>query len=229
MDMMQNGIDQNELSVSQEELSLMYIRAQAARTCDNLMNKVSYYFTSAEMRSLAALFSRDADTRITMPWGIYRGSDAAERCFVKDYPDRDDPARVEELKGRLVVDNFCTPVIEVAGDGETARGAWVCPGVATFARNGKGEGYWSWKKAAADFRLEDGEWKIWHLAVYVCFNTPYAEDWGSSRKELFVPASVSADEPAPAQYYYAADAVLPDDEPEPPLPYGTWAEVAPGY
>ncbi|MBN1627442.1 MAG: nuclear transport factor 2 family protein [Deltaproteobacteria bacterium] len=61
-----------------------------------------------------------------------------------------------------------TPVIEVAGDGNTAKGIWYSIGLSvngevsangqTNVRTG-----WMWEKYAVDFVKEDGKWKIWHL------------------------------------------------------------------
>jgi hypothetical protein len=61
-----------------------------------------------------------------------------------------------------------TPVIEVAGDGKTAKGIWYSIGLAvrgSVDENGNtsvGTG-WMWEKYGVDFIKEDGGWKIWHL------------------------------------------------------------------
>ena len=61
-----------------------------------------------------------------------------------------------------------TPVIEVAGDGKTAKGIWYSIGLAVNG-NVSADGQasistgWMWEKYAVDFVKEDGEWRIWHL------------------------------------------------------------------
>jgi hypothetical protein len=61
-----------------------------------------------------------------------------------------------------------TPVIEVAGDGKTAKGIWYSIGLAvngnvsTDGQTSISTG-WMWEKYAVDFAYEDGKWKIWHL------------------------------------------------------------------
>jgi len=61
-----------------------------------------------------------------------------------------------------------TPVIEVAGDGKTAKGIWYSIGLAVNGNIGA-DGKtsistgWMWEKYAVDFVKEDGKWKIWHL------------------------------------------------------------------
>jgi hypothetical protein len=70
--------------------------------------------------------------------------------------------------GEYVMHTQETPVIEVAGDGKTAKGIWYSIGLAvrgSVGTDGKttiGTG-WMWEKYAADFAYENGEWKIWHL------------------------------------------------------------------
>jgi hypothetical protein len=72
-----------------------------------------------------------------------------------------------------------TPIIEVAGDGKTAKGIWESPGLHMTAsvKDGKitKQGGWFWEKYAADFVKEDGKWKIWHIAMYY-ENTPPSWD-----------------------------------------------------
>jgi hypothetical protein len=61
-----------------------------------------------------------------------------------------------------------TPVIEVSGDGKTAKGIWYSIGLSVNG-NVSAEGQtsvstgWMWEKYAVDFAYEDGKWKIWHL------------------------------------------------------------------
>jgi hypothetical protein len=61
-----------------------------------------------------------------------------------------------------------TPVIEVAGDGKTAKGLWYSIGIGVRASVKNDGTYtksteWMWEKYAVDFIKEDGKWKIWHL------------------------------------------------------------------
>lgn len=61
-----------------------------------------------------------------------------------------------------------TPVIEVAGDGKTAKMLCYSIGLSirgTVDENGNESksSSWMWEKYAVDFVKEDGEWKIWHL------------------------------------------------------------------
>jgi len=69
--------------------------------------------------------------------------------------------------------NFLTtPIIEIAGDGKTAKGIWYSPGVnivGSVRDGGKTgmKGEWRMTKYAVDFAKEDGKWKIWHIKIFL--------------------------------------------------------------
>jgi len=74
-----------------------------------------------------------------------------------------------------------TPIIEVAGDGKTAKGMWYSPGMGLMAQLRGGDanvgGVFFWEKYAGDFVKEDGQWKIWHLQMAYDFTPPLPEIW----------------------------------------------------
>jgi hypothetical protein len=110
----------------------------------------------------------------------------------------------------LRVNGLTTPVIEVAGDCETARAVWLCPGLEGTTP--------TWTKYACDFKKQDGEWKIWHLHAYGLTT-------GLEIKESFTPrikAENGADKPPTTSWEYSGAAKYIPLEPEPPKPYATW-------
>jgi hypothetical protein len=110
----------------------------------------------------------------------------------------------------LHLNALTTPVIEVAGDGETARAVWVCPGMEGMTP--------AWMKYGCDFKKQDGEWKIWHLHVYGLAT-------GLEAKAIFTPnieADHGADKPPTTSWEYSNTAAYIPLEPEPPKPYATW-------
>jgi len=68
-----------------------------------------------------------------------------------------------------VMHTSTTPVIEIAGDGMTAQGAWYSPGVGIMPIYEDGkihlQAMMFFEKYGGDFVLEDGVWKIWHLQM----------------------------------------------------------------
>ena len=86
-----------------------------------------------------------------------------------------------------------TPLIEIAGVGQTAQAMWYTPGYIC----GHGgpmdpddaplDGQWMYERYAIDFIKEDGEWKIWHFFVGTDLGCtagePYAERKPQPRPE----------------------------------------------
>jgi hypothetical protein len=103
-----------------------------------------------------------------------------------------------------------TPVIEIAGDGETARAVWISPGLEGTDP--------AWMKFGCDFKKQEGEWKIWHLHVYGLMT-------GSEAKNTFTPniePGNGADKAPTTNWEYSKQAVFIPYEPEPPQPYEKW-------
>ncbi|MBT0670656.1 nuclear transport factor 2 family protein [Novosphingobium profundi] len=71
--------------------------------------------------------------------------------------------------GEWVMHTSTTPVIEIAGDGKTAQGAWYSPGAGVMPVYEDGkihlQAMMFWEKYGGDFVKEDGVWKIWHLQM----------------------------------------------------------------
>src|SRR5262249_36136111 len=87
-----------------------------------------------------------------------------------------------------------TPVIEVAGDGKTAKGVFMSFGnvSGTMVAGGKATSQWTQEKYGMDFVKENGRWKIWHLRTYVDFYVPTDKSW-------LDPTANSAAAPPPSQ------------------------------
>ena len=132
--------------------------------------------------------------------------------------------------------SLTTPIIEVAGDGKTAKGFWYTPGWQADIRDGKGNSIWTYEKYAIDFVKEDGKWKIWHFHVYNDWDVPMGEDLAQYAIEK---AKNTGEMPARqvqeeiASYYKAVDfnesysPTRPPNplKPRPPEPYCTFSET----
>jgi hypothetical protein len=86
--------------------------------------------------------------------------------------------------GEWAIHMQTTPIIEVAGDGKTAKGVWYTPGVRNTAvfDDGKVEvqGAWFMERYAVDFVKEDGKWKIWHFQN---LGDPEPPGWGVQKTQ----------------------------------------------
>jgi hypothetical protein len=62
----------------------------------------------------------------------------------------------------MIMHTLTTPIIEVAGDGKTAKGMWYSPGQVTeVGQDGKPMAMWMWEKYGADF---ERRWQVETLA-----------------------------------------------------------------
>lgn len=86
--------------------------------------------------------------------------------------------RENEGVGTMIMHTLTTPIIEVAGDGKTAKGMWYSPGQVTeVGGDGRPMAMWMWEKYGVDFVKEDGKWKLWHIHMYTDFAVPPGRSW----------------------------------------------------
>jgi hypothetical protein len=150
----------------------------------------------------------------------------------KIFPQLKDEPEDELPFGVQILHTLTTPVIEVAEDGETAKGVWLSPGHVTFPMNGRLQAYWHWDRYAVDFIKEEGKWKIWHLFVGKDFTTPYEKSWVNSVLDSESPPQL---EEAPGfpkpnakslhSYSEYSPFKVAEYKPRPPEPYRTFSET----
>jgi hypothetical protein len=156
---------------------------------------------------------------------VWDGAESVQRLYtdVHNYleKERTDP------RGTMMQHTLTTPVIEVAGDGKTAKGVWISPGHETQRIGDDLQAYWCWVYYGVDFVKEDGEWKIWHHHVYLIFQTPYEKSWVEASEFPAVAEKLDdrlkPDRPNTYDWRYTTTG-LPEYEPAPPDPYETWDE-----
>lgn len=212
-------------------------RLQAFEDCRNLMGAYATCWSDNRTEDIAGMFAEREDCSLEMPWGRYDGKKGVVRCFTEDHLDVRRGDNKTWLNGAYSMHFETTPLIEVAGDGQTARGVFISHGFETYATRNRREDYrgrtfWHWGKLGVDFILEDGQWKFWHFRLCPLVFTEYGKSWeehkkydGFGRKN-----SPAIDGPGPHPVYeWSAGELVPRDMPGLPEPYGTFAEVAPGY
>lgn len=176
-------------------------RAVATIQIQNLMSKHEYYHAAAfnlqEVEDLwvaedgpnaktAAFFSpawvMQGVATVKAAYGEGHAGDVqtAFKALQEAYPELADldPATAD-IGGEFAMHTSTTPIIEIAGDGQTAKGYWYSPGIGlTPHANGKSVTVGSiffWEKYAGDFIKENGEWKIWHLGMSYDFTPSFPE------------------------------------------------------
>ncbi|ABP64430.1 hypothetical protein Saro_3570 (plasmid) [Novosphingobium aromaticivorans DSM 12444] len=100
-------------------------------------------------------------------------------------------------KGKLIFHYLASPLIEVAADGQTAKGLFVMAGVESgltdpeaaklapdfmYAKDVLVDGKRVWMheimaKYGVDFIRQDGQWKIWHFHCYEVARNPQGLGW----------------------------------------------------
>jgi len=111
----------------------------------------------------------------------------------------------EQLQpGVLRMHTMFTPVIEIAGDGQTAKGVWDSFGPEVGGPND--EGGWFQAKYGVDFVKENGVWKIWHLQVYPIFTTTYHKSITETARERLAKAEQPGGTPPPGVFRAPAGA-----------------------
>lgn len=125
-----------------------------------------------------------------------------------------------------------TPLVEVAADGKTAKGLWQVMGADNSVTEYGPLSTWNWGYVAADFVLEEDEWKIWHLQEFTELDAPVATSWVKESPYAQLPefAELAAlTVPAPTVAAKLYEVYSPEREytapPRMPEPYGTFADT----
>jgi hypothetical protein len=195
-------------------------RLEDAREIENLMAKYAYLHTAGRHEDTAELFAKKTPgVRVDLA-GVYEGTEGVRRAMVKTHQSMN-----VGKPGFLFVHTQTTPVIEVAGDGKTAKGVWMSPGLET-RKNAAGEfvAYWLWGHYGVDFVKEDGRWKFWHFHVYPFMIAPYDKSWTDPASLIqLLPNGAKPDKPPTASSMYTTTSEIRYD-PVPPEPYETFDE-----
>ena len=194
-------------------------RWEHIRAIENLVGKMTYYGIHCwDYKIWDEMWAKKAeDVTLGFNNGYYKGAEAIEGYYKATMellklrtevvkaanPDKFEGKRVEEIfgAGSLDVNNFTTPIVELAEDMQTAKGLWYYmrgntnydeTGIATYHQ-------WGWM--GIDFIYEDGAWKIWHMVNAEDLNFRAGTTW------------VEKAEPLPVLPEYAAIADFKFPEP----------------
>jgi hypothetical protein len=143
--------------------------------------------------------------------------------------------------GTWGVNSPTNPIIEVAGDGKTAKGIWESngPSLSSSVVDGKLEvhGTWFWRTYALDFVKEDGQWKIWHMNIVYDISTPLNAEYGMDYTKYRPPERREGGggdssgglpgptRPNPNPYKNWSPTRVPDPQPRIPEPYCTFSDT----
>lgn len=148
-------------------------RLTAYREIQNLMGRLTAALNFQRADEMLTYFALDkADVSLEYAdEGVFEGREAVE-AVVRDII-------VKPLAPGYMLDmQLTTPMIEVAGDGLTARGLWWCPGIGAEVDNRpEPQAVWNWGMVGADFIFENEQWKVWHLHYFRFIRCDYHKGW----------------------------------------------------
>ena len=154
------------------------------RAIQNLMVKFfsQDYLLRREKDMYKNYWSKADDVCLAVNDGAYKGKDAVKGYYKaieertklessliqKKYPTRLGDKTPEEVYGAGIMDMkaLTAPVVEIAGDNQTAKGIWTIHGMNTKLTPGGQVSDWERGYVAADFVWEGDTWKVCHL-LYV--------------------------------------------------------------
>jgi hypothetical protein len=158
----------------------MLERLEWRRDIRNLMGRISAdYSVREESQIFQRYWSGRDDVSLGVNDGWYVGSQAvsayyaalgeeialASKCVQSDFPEKLSGTPDDELYGvgAMAYIPFDSQVIEIADDGQTAKGLFNIRGSYSRVTPSGPIAYWLFGWAAVDYVLEDGQWKIWHM------------------------------------------------------------------
>ena len=196
----------------------------------NLMGRYEFLTTANLFTETVDLFAKTVPQKIEIgPLGVWDGMDAAWRCF-HGFHNWTSKVGVP-IEGQMMQHMLATPIIEVAGDGATAKGVWMSPGHEARVLDGKLTAMWVWGTYGVDFIKEDAQWKIRNNHVYLNIITPFDVPWTAEKPgdagdigDIFppgLPDEYKPNRPSTYTWMYSPSAVM-ELVPVPPEPHDTY-------
>ena len=220
-------------------------RLEGRNAVENLMARYCWALSRGQWADIVDCFAlKTPDVRIDVGWGIYEGAEAIKKLFLDEHRMSMGDWSPSGLRpGRAGVGVDASAVIEVAEDGETAKGVWEHLGTSAtkvsfrdgfFTEPGEEKGLakagWGGFRRAADFIKEDGEWKIWHYTVHGVFSTTWDQDWSQIEnpeepfEHSWLPDELKPNKPSIHPLWLYTPDKRAQTIPAPPKPYKTFDE-----
>ena len=173
-------------------------RWEDRRDIKNLMGKyVASLLLKKEKTMFASFWSKQDDICLGVNEGYYQGPEAIKGFYeaidkytvatrdllVKLFPKETEGKTLDELYGigPFELKSINNPVIEIATDGETAKGMWGCYGNSTTVTTRGPASNWIFATYAADFIREGDQWRLWHLLYLEDVNSPQGHNWSEGK------------------------------------------------
>ena len=195
------------LAVTDEDLARVEALAQRAvdiQAVENIMSRhVMYHCYGEHREEMENIWVQEPENQATASFGqnagFYVGYATIWDAYVTEHDttwmssirnyleyagiDASDMTEEELLDiyggvGQLILHVTTTAMIEIADDGQTARGFWYSPGMIADANSSLGA-VSCFEAYGVDFVKEEDGWKIWHLHMFTDFMGSFYVDLGS--------------------------------------------------
>ena len=179
-------------ALSLEEVAALAQRAMDVQAVENIMNRhVLYHCYGEHKAEMEEIWVQEYENQMTASFGQNQGFMVGYGSIWDGYVTGHDESWLTSAKrycanndidvsgwtdeqilevyggvGQLLLHVTTTAIIEIAEDGQTAKGYWYSPGM--IAESGQ-SGNTIWEAYGVDFVKENGEWKMWHLHMFTDF------------------------------------------------------------
>ena len=182
-------------------LEALVTRWEDRREIQNLMGRYTYALLLKQEKDIFDIYwCQNAEAPcLGLNSGYYKGYGAIQsyyearhqknllrtRLIMQDFSSQTEGKSADELYGCGVLDHkpLGNQVIEIAGDGRTAKGFWYVVGKEDEYGESGPLSYWTFGMFGVDFVWEDGQWRIWHLTYVEDIHTPCGESWAAAPKK----------------------------------------------
>lgn len=160
-------------------------RLQSIIDIQNLMGRYETLLVPQTMDRVASeVFAmwRDDVSMEVADRGVFVGPEGVDTLFSTLMGPQNEPRNQDgspDLRGALYLHHINTPMIEVAGDNQTAHAVWYSSGVETpfDLKSGNRQARWCWGKYSVEFIRGDCGWRIWHMHWFRGFMNDYYASW----------------------------------------------------
>lgn len=219
------------------DTSLEIERLTAYIEISNVIGRYQSLHSASRQPEIVELFAKETPGgKIVMGPGVYEGFEGVKKLFLGSIAEAE-----RDLTGRLNIHEVVSPIIEVAGDAQTAKAQISSIGCDTGDNaDGTKLSVWCFMKYRFDFVREHGAWVIYNLGTYLTFRTPF-EGAGWGEKSDVAAAEFFGGDPANVPPLHSDGIVKVPNKPwsrsssdsdihclvpAPPRPYDTWDPVA---
>ncbi|KXT11914.1 hypothetical protein AC579_8583 [Pseudocercospora musae] len=162
------------------QLKAEVARLKAKDDINMLMGRHTINHVAKNIRNTVNFFALDEpDVSVEIgDRGVYRGRAAITTLFQDQFGSA-------TLKGNLLFPFLTTGMVEVAGDGKSAKGTWRSPSVQAVMSEEGAEPIWLFGSYAVDFIKKEDGWKIWHFHWYRTIKCNHHKGWVEDQSWLF--------------------------------------------